>query len=81
MGDPRPFTKATFVIGEECKTLLETGYPVNPESECVSESDAVPAERTRFLSQLDFDMSIGPFPHALDYFGDGGMYVVDTRCV
>lgn len=76
LGDPGPFTKATFVVGEEGKPLLDTGYPTNPESHFAT--DALPAERTRFLSRSDFDTSIGPFPHALDYFGDGSMYVIDT---
>ena len=75
LGDPGLFTKATFAVGEECKTLLDTGYPTNPESYFAT--DALPAERTRFLSRSDFNTSIGPFPHALDYFGDGSMYVVD----
>ena len=75
LGDPGLFTNATFIVGEECKTLLDTGYPTNPESHFAT--DALPAERTRFLSRSDFDTSIGPFPHALDYFRDGSMYVVD----
>ncbi|KAF8557811.1 Metallo-hydrolase/oxidoreductase [Imleria badia] len=76
MGDASPFTNATFVVGEECKRLFDTGYPTNPESPFAT--DALPAGRTRFLSRSDFDVSVGPFPHALDYFGDGSMYVIDT---
>ncbi|KIJ20844.1 hypothetical protein PAXINDRAFT_25650, partial [Paxillus involutus ATCC 200175] len=76
IGDASPFTKATFVIGEESKDILTSGYPIDPKSQILA--DSVPLERTRFLSPSDFSTSIGPFPHALNYFGDGSLYVIDT---
>ncbi|KIJ65713.1 hypothetical protein HYDPIDRAFT_110861 [Hydnomerulius pinastri MD-312] len=76
IGDHSPFTKATFVVGEDCRDILTSGYPINPKSQFLA--DSVPLERTRFLSRSDFITSIGPFPHALDYFGDGSMYVIDS---
>ncbi|KIJ65714.1 hypothetical protein HYDPIDRAFT_110862 [Hydnomerulius pinastri MD-312] len=75
-GDHTPFTKATFVLGEDCKDILASGYPNDPNSHFLV--DSAPFERTRFLSRSDFSISIGPFPHALDYFGDGSMYVIDS---
>lgn len=41
-------------------------------------STAIPIERTRFLSELDMNACIGPYPNAIDYFGDGSMYIVDA---
>lgn len=31
-----------FVVGEECKFLLDTGYPINPEYHFAT--DAIPAD-------------------------------------
>ncbi|KIK48205.1 hypothetical protein CY34DRAFT_735072 [Suillus luteus UH-Slu-Lm8-n1] len=76
IGDHEPFTNATFVVGEGCRELLTSGYPMNPES--LFSSTALPHERTKFLPLSDFSLPIGPFPLALDYFGDGSMYVVDA---
>ncbi|KAH7890737.1 beta-lactamase-like protein [Phlebopus sp. FC_14] len=76
IGDCAPFTKATFIVGSRSKDLLATGYPGNPDA--VFSSTAVPVDRTRFISVEDMSTSIGPFPHALDYFGDGSLYIVDA---
>ncbi|KAH7909074.1 beta-lactamase-like protein [Hygrophoropsis aurantiaca] len=76
VGDPSPFTTATFVVGGECHDILTSGYPLNPLS--LISSSSVPIDRTRFLSSLDFSTSIGPFPRACDYFGDGSMYIIDA---
>ncbi|KAJ7614168.1 beta-lactamase-like protein [Roridomyces roridus] len=76
IGDHSPFTKATFTLGGGAKALLDDGYPGNPTS--VTLSDSTPSTRTVFLAQEDFTTSIGPFPHALDYFGDGSVYIIHT---
>ncbi|KAG0709237.1 beta-lactamase-like protein [Suillus ampliporus] len=76
VGDHEPFTGATFVVGEGSRELLTSGYPMNPDS--YFSSTALPLERTRFISPSDFSGSIGPFPLALDYFGDGSMYIIDA---
>ncbi|KAG2070254.1 Metallo-hydrolase/oxidoreductase [Suillus decipiens] len=76
IGDHEPFTRATFVVGEGCRELLTSGYPMNPDSPFSSTS--LPHERTRFLPPSDFSLPIGPFPLALDFFGDGSMYVIDA---
>jgi glyoxylase-like metal-dependent hydrolase (beta-lactamase superfamily II) len=55
---------------------LENGYPSNPLSQTLSAS--TPADRTVFLTAAEFNTSIGPFPHAVDYFGDGSVYIIDT---
>ncbi|KAG1741131.1 beta-lactamase-like protein [Suillus lakei] len=76
VGDPEPFKNATFVVGEQCKGILATGYPVTEDA--AFSSTAIPIEGTRFLSELDMNSSIGPYPNAIDYFGDGSMYIVDA---
>ncbi|KAF8143531.1 beta-lactamase-like protein [Mycena galopus ATCC 62051] len=76
IGDCRPFNKATFVLGGEGKASLEDGYPGNPTSRTLTAS--TPMDRTVFLTAEDFNTSIGPFPHAVDFFGDGSVYIIDT---
>ncbi|KAG1836632.1 beta-lactamase-like protein [Suillus subalutaceus] len=76
IGDHEPFTRATFVVGEGCRELLTSGYPIDPNS--LFSSTALPHERTKFLPLSDFSVPIGPFPLALDFFGDGSMYVIDA---
>lgn len=76
-GDPTFYTNATFLLGGESKTLISPGYPEDPKSQF--DSRIYPKDRTRFLS-LDEPggAPIGPVPHALDYFGDGSLYIVDA---
>ncbi|KAJ6498428.1 Metallo-hydrolase/oxidoreductase [Mycena vitilis] len=76
IGDCAPFTSATFILGGEGKASLEDGYPGNPLSHTLSAS--TPADRTTFLTAEDFNLSIGPFPHAMDFFGDGSVYIIHT---
>jgi hypothetical protein len=76
VGDPEPFKNATFVVGEQCKGILATGYPVTEDAGF--SSTAIPIERTRFLSELDMNSVIGPYPNAIDFFEDGSMYIVDA---
>ncbi|KAG2145138.1 beta-lactamase-like protein [Suillus clintonianus] len=76
VGDPEPFKNATFVVGERCREILAAGYPVTEDAPF--SSTAIPVERTRFLSELDMNSAIGPYPDAIDYFGDGSMYIVDA---
>ena len=63
-------------MGEGSRELLVNGYPENPDA--VFSSTAIPVERTRFVSKSDLNTSIGPYPHALDFFGDGSLYIVDA---
>jgi len=76
IGDHAPFTKATFVVGEGCRELLANGYP--KRADALFSSTAIPVERARFLSKSELSTTIGPYPHALDFFGDGSLYVVDA---
>jgi glyoxylase-like metal-dependent hydrolase (beta-lactamase superfamily II) len=55
---------------------MSAGYPSDDKSNILESS--IPLERTRFLISSDFNMSIGPFPRALDFYGDGSVYIIDT---
>ncbi|EGN96610.1 hypothetical protein SERLA73DRAFT_93143 [Serpula lacrymans var. lacrymans S7.3] len=76
IGDSAPFTNATFVVGGACRSIIDSGHLSDPTSLIVQ--NAIPLDRTRFLSLSDFATSIGPFPRTFDYFGDGSMYIVDA---
>ncbi|TFY63726.1 hypothetical protein EVJ58_g3093 [Rhodofomes roseus] len=76
-GDPRVFTNATVIAGDGSRALLMPGYPANPNAHF--HSDLLPEGRTRFVSPDNPDMvCIGPFAKALDYYGDGSLYIVDA---
>ncbi|KAJ7658971.1 hypothetical protein B0H17DRAFT_1171852 [Mycena rosella] len=51
------------------------GIPT-PTSDLLANS--VPVDRTRFLAPSEFTSAIGLLPHAMDYFGDGSLYLVDA---
>lgn len=75
------FTKAEFIVGREAANLqgLNPGYPGDPKS--FYPSNLLPKARTRFLpstSDTSKWKKIGPFDHALDFFSDGSLYIVDT---
>ncbi|TBU30188.1 Metallo-hydrolase/oxidoreductase [Dichomitus squalens] len=73
IGDPTVFPNATYLLGSEAQTLLD------PETKDLGIKllNALPKERTRFLD-LAGAPALGPFPHALDFYGDGSLYIVDA---
>lgn len=75
IGDHRPFTKAQFVVGAPAKPLVENGYPKDDTNDFLQ--DTVPMERVTWV-QSDAWTAIGPFEKALDFFGDGSLYIVDA---
>jgi glyoxylase-like metal-dependent hydrolase (beta-lactamase superfamily II) len=75
VGDTTPFTSSTFVVGAEATSLFNPGYPADPKSNFAS--DLLPPSRTKFLSP-DSWQPLGPFPHALDFYGDGSLYIVNA---
>jgi glyoxylase-like metal-dependent hydrolase (beta-lactamase superfamily II) len=75
VGDPSLFPKSTFLVGAESKDLLTPGYPADPNSEYAS--DLLPFDRTQFLDTTKWP-PLGPFPHALDFYGDGSLYIIDA---
>ncbi|KAL0960731.1 hypothetical protein HGRIS_005756 [Hohenbuehelia grisea] len=75
VGDPRPFTDSEFLVGAQSKVLFDPGYPADPESRY--SSDLLPADRTTYLEPEEWP-PLGPFPHALDLYGDGSLYIVNA---
>ena len=76
MGDAAAFPNATFIMGGDAEEFLSRVYPVNPASNVLQTS--IPISRTRFIHPSEWSQSIGPFPRAHDYFGDGSMYIIDA---
>jgi len=75
IGDTRPFVKSQFVVGADAAPLFNPGYPADPESQFPV--DLLPQGRTTFLETSSLP-PLGPFPHALDFYGDGSLYIVDA---
>lgn len=77
VGDPRAFTNATIIAGAATRELLTPGYPADPTS--FFHHDVLPESRTRYIAPDDAGtVAIGPFAKALDYYGDGSLYIVHT---
>ncbi|KAG5637087.1 hypothetical protein H0H81_005820 [Sphagnurus paluster] len=75
VGDHKLFPTGTFMVGAAAAELFEPGYPTNPTSSF--SSDLLPHDRTLYLKS-DGWKPIGPFPHGLDFYGDGSLYIVDS---
>jgi len=74
-GDTHLFTKSTFLVGSDCQRFFNPGYPQDPNGYFAS--DLLPEGRTRFLDTSDWK-PIGPFPRALDFYGDRSLYIIDA---
>ncbi|KAI0842795.1 beta-lactamase-like protein [Hypoxylon sp. FL0890] len=76
-GNPSTFeSSTTLIVGPGVTTKVLPGYPANPESMFLLESDYAGRE----VKELDFSDSgikIGKFP-AIDYFGDRSFYFLDS---
>ncbi|KAM5543131.1 hypothetical protein V8D89_003005 [Ganoderma adspersum] len=87
IGDPAAFTRATYLLGAGTQSLLPTSTLDSGPSKSASHNQtdkfslgllaALPRARTRFLDLAEAP-ALGPFAHALDFFGDGSLYVVDA---
>lgn len=75
-GNPALFPDSRFLVGSGTSALLQPGYPDDPNSQFPS--NLLPVERTDFLVVNEDWKPIGPFSHALDYFSDGSLYIVDA---
>ena len=77
IGYPHAFTNATIIAGADTRKLLSPGYPADPKS--FFHHDVLPEKRTRYIAPDDPEtVSLGPFTNALDYYGDGSLYIVHT---
>ncbi|TFK48513.1 Metallo-hydrolase/oxidoreductase [Heliocybe sulcata] len=75
-GDPSTFPPTTeLVLGPGTKAAFFPPYPANPESSLLA-SDFEGRKVTE-LTPDQFTLNIGDF-QALDYFGDGSLYLLDT---
>ncbi|KAI0779927.1 Metallo-hydrolase/oxidoreductase [Fomes fomentarius] len=74
-GDAGLFPTSTFLTGEGSRSLVADGYPKNPNASVAQ--DMLPEGRTTFLNPESWP-TLGPFPHALDFHGDGSLYIVDA---
>ncbi|TBU31314.1 Metallo-hydrolase/oxidoreductase [Dichomitus squalens] len=78
IGDAAQFPNARFTVGAGGRELLQpqAAFPHNQSSDILQST--VPLDRTDFLEESQFNVSIGPFTHAYDYFGDGSLYIIDA---
>ncbi|KAG1776640.1 beta-lactamase-like protein [Suillus placidus] len=76
VGDPSPFTTAEFVLGEGSKQAFVD--PGSCHSPVAFSSIRPPEDRLRFVAASDLNVAIGPYPRAMDLFGDSSMYIVDA---
>jgi len=77
VGDPSAFTNAEFVVGEASKKVLDPetdSFRSNPAYSSIT----FPQDRMRFITASDLNVEIGPYPLAMDFFGDGSMYIIDA---
>jgi len=75
VGQASEFPNAKFILGPGCKHLVEEDHPeqyILPAS--------VPPSRAHILdASTDFPLTIGPFPQAHDFFGDGSLYIINAE--
>lgn len=91
VGTPADFANAQFVVGNGTLHLLaHGGGPLYPAS--LFNSNELPEERTKELPPVVHDpkfpshtrttqhtwQSLDGFPAAIDFFGDGSMYIIDA---
>ncbi|KAI0743392.1 beta-lactamase-like protein [Daedaleopsis nitida] len=75
-GVPSAFPRATCVLGGGAKRIIDEQ---GPAFEGTLYALDLPPERTAFLDDADARWApLGPFPRALDFYGDGSLYIVDA---
>ena len=79
-GDPEPFTSAEIVIGAEGASLLEGAYPENHDSMYRAFPQGRPVKHADFEDTHNNSVvsPFGPFERAIDFYGDGSLYLVDA---
>ena len=79
-GDLDYFTHAELFLGPDSRVVLEDTYPSNPSSTIL----AFPKDiKTSFINFADPQKyrkvaPFGPYERAIDFFGDGSFYLVDS---
>ncbi|KAI0745054.1 beta-lactamase-like protein [Earliella scabrosa] len=76
VGNPTPYTNATYLVGAGARALPDpsTGHTQASSNALFA---ALPQDRVRYLDPAAWP-PLGPFPHALDFYGDGSLYIVDA---
>lgn len=78
-GDPTPFTNAEFTLGSDGKALLEDAYPLNPDSSVIPLPENMKANFVDFTGpKANKIVPFGPYERAIDYYGDGSLYLIDS---
>ncbi|KAI0661107.1 beta-lactamase-like protein [Cubamyces menziesii] len=73
-GEPALFPRATFLLGADAEPAIAAHAP---DFAGTIYAVDVPRARTEFL-RTDGWPPLGPFAHALDFYRDGSVYVVDA---
>jgi len=69
-GDPTLFPESTFLVGGDAKAVINEGTNVLVAAD-------LPPTRTEYLSPTEWQ-PLGPFPRALDFYGDGSLYIINA---
>ncbi|KAF5376045.1 hypothetical protein D9615_007660 [Tricholomella constricta] len=69
IGDPALFPDSTFLVGDGSKQI--------PSTDVIALNHLLPLDRTEYISPVDWQ-PLGPFPRALDFHGDGSLYIVNA---
>ena len=91
IGEPSDYPNSKFIVGSGTLYILENGAPYYPTDRM--EKGALPVDRTIELPPLPASdreymaaaerskhhwQSISVLPNAVDYFGDGSVWIIDT---
>lgn len=89
-GTPDDFSNSQFVVGSGTLHLLKNGAPPHYPRE-IFNPDLLPGDRTTELPPVSGNsttaasrqtdhkwQAFAGFPHAVDFFGDGSVYIVDS---
>ncbi|KAH9940444.1 Metallo-hydrolase/oxidoreductase [Epithele typhae] len=77
IGDPALYPNAELLLGAGGRTALAAGFPGDPAATLPTDYADGKAGRTTWLDPAGWP-ALGPFAHALDFYGDGSLYVVDA---
>lgn len=82
IGDPAMFPDAEIVLGAHAQAMLaDRVYPANPNGSIMEFPKASKKTFVDFTdrhSHLAHVSPLGTFDNAVDFFGDGSLYLVDT---
>ncbi|KFY40259.1 hypothetical protein V495_05515 [Pseudogymnoascus sp. VKM F-4514 (FW-929)] len=92
IGEPSDYPNSTFIVGSGTHYILQNGAPNYPPERMI-QKDVLPIDRTIELPPTPESdrvymaaakqskhqwQSISTLPNAVDYFGDGSMWIIDS---